>query len=146
MHRAQVHGGDILLIWVEDHVPGYAVVFFNAGQRIVNPRAVQSRLADGIQQRVHRIIGQRGKLLRLLVKAILEAAIEVEPLWIIARGIVGKNSLEALGGVAGLFQQSVAQGSIRAKDSLFHPGSTHLLQDHSRLRLVGPQHNRVSAR
>jgi hypothetical protein len=62
-------GSDILLVGIEDHVPGHAVVFFDVGQRIVNARAIEAGLADRIQQRVHRVIGQRGKLLRLLVEA-----------------------------------------------------------------------------
>ena len=146
MHRAQVHGSDILLIGIEDHVPGDAVVLFDVGQRIVNARAIQAGLADRIQQRVHRVIGQRGKLLRLLVEAGFEALIEVEPLWIVARGVVGEDSLETLGGMACLGQQRRPQRAIGAEDALLHAQGAHLLENCRRLRFVGPQHDGVGAR
>ena len=72
MHRAQVHGSHILLVGVEDHVPGHAVVLFNVGERIVNPGAIQPRLANGVEQRIHGVVGQRSKLLGRLMEVGLE--------------------------------------------------------------------------
>ncbi len=74
MHRAQIHRRYILLVGIKDHVSGYAVVLLDIGQRVVNTGAIQAGFADGVQQSVHRIIGQRGKLFRLLVEAGFKAA------------------------------------------------------------------------
>ncbi len=58
MHRAQIHRRHILLIGIEDHVSGYAVVLLDVGKRVVNARAIEAGLADRIKQRVHRVIGE----------------------------------------------------------------------------------------
>ena len=146
MHRAQVHRSHVLLVGIEDHVPGHAFVVDDIGQCVVNAGAIEAGLADGIKQRVHRVIGQRGKLLRLLVKAIFEPAVEIKPFWIFAGRIVGEDRLKTLGGVSCLCQQRGPQRAIRAEDALLHPRGPQLLQDQGCLRLVGPQHDGVGPR
>ena len=71
---------DVLLVRIEDHVPGHAVVFRNIGERIVNACAIQSGLAYGIQQCVHRVICERSKLLWLFMKPRIKPRIEFPPL------------------------------------------------------------------
>ena len=108
VNRAQIHGRDIFLVGVEDHVAGHAVVLLDVGQRVVNAGAIQAGLADRIQQRVHCVISQRSKLLGLLVKLILKAAIEADPALVLAGGIVRKDRLKSLGRISGLSQQGWA--------------------------------------
>src|ERR1017187_5395637 len=139
MYRAQVEWRHILLIWVEDHAPSYAFVLIDICQRVVNAGAVQSGLADGIEQRVHCIKGQRGILLRLLFETGFKAAVEVEPARIVACGVIGKYRLESLGGWAGFSQQFRPQRAISTEDALLHAGCTHLLEDSCSLGFVGPQ-------
>ena len=76
MHRSQIHGSHILQIGIKDHVPRDTVVLVDVGKRIVNARAIQPSLANGVEQRVHRVVCQRRKLLRLLVKACFEATLK----------------------------------------------------------------------
>ena len=57
MHRAQVQRGRILQVGIEEHLPSHAIIFFDIGQRVVYPRPVQPRLANRIQQQIHRVIG-----------------------------------------------------------------------------------------
>lgn len=56
MNRTQVHVRHVLLVWIEDHMPCHSVVLRNVGERIMNARAIQSRLADGTEQRIHRVV------------------------------------------------------------------------------------------
>ena len=138
MHGSDVHRRDVLLIGIEDHVPGDAVVLLDIGQCVVNACTIEASLADGVEQSVHRVIGQRRKLLRLLVEAVLKAAIEAEPARILAGGIVGKHSLETFSRRASFGQQRGPQRAVGTKDALLHPGSLHFLEDFSRLSLIGP--------
>jgi hypothetical protein len=149
--RAVVDGTEkqrrsVLLIGIEDHVPGHAVVFFDIRQRVVNARAIQPRLAYRIQQHVHGVEGHRSELLRLFVEAVLEALVEIQPARVVAGGVVRVHGLEALGGIASFFQQRIAQGAIRAKDALLHPRSPHLLQNGRCLQLISHQKDGVRAR
>ena len=146
MHRAQIHGRHVLQVRIEDHVAGYAVVLPNVAQRILNAGAVEARLADGVQQHIHRVISQRGKLLRLLLEAVFETAVEADPARVLAGGIVGEDRLKTLGRIASLGQQRGPQRAISPEDALLHPAALHLLEDFGRLNLVGPQHNRIGTR
>src|ERR1035438_8257193 len=84
------HRSHILLVGIEDHVSRYAVIGTHAGQRIVNARAIQTSLANGVEQCIHGVVCQRCKLLGLLVKLRIETLVEVEPARIVAGWIVGK--------------------------------------------------------
>jgi hypothetical protein len=146
VYRAQIHGRHVLQVWIEDHVPGHTVVFFDVAQRVLDTAAIEARPADGVQQRVHRVVGQRSKLLRLLVEASFEAVVNVQPAWVPAGWIIRKYSLEPLSRRASFGQQRGPQRAVGAKDALFHPRSPHLLEDFGRLSLVSPQHNGIGPR
>ena len=106
MYRAQVHGRHILLVGIEDHVPGHAVVLINIGQRIVNPRAIQSGLANRIQQRIHRVKCECGKLFRRLMEARFKAPVEIEPARVLAARVIRKDRFKSLCRRAGFSQQA----------------------------------------
>ncbi len=108
VHVGKKQRSDVLAVGIEDHVAGHTLIVLDAGQCVANPALVQSGAADRVQQNLHRIVGQSGEVIRLLVEARLEARIEVEPARVGARGIVGKNRLEAFRGRSGQLQQFVA--------------------------------------
>src|SRR5271165_1652907 len=49
---------DVLAIRIEDHVAGDTFIALSRGERVADPSFVQSGAADGIQQDLHRIVGQ----------------------------------------------------------------------------------------
>ena len=61
VYGAKIHGRDVFLIRIEDHMTGDAVILFDIGKRVVNARAVESGLADGVEQRVHCVVRRAAK-------------------------------------------------------------------------------------
>ena len=95
---------------------------------------------------VHGVVGERGKLLGLLVEARFEAVVKIEPLGIAARGIVREDGFKPLGRRARLSKQLRTECTVGAEHALFHTEGAHLLQNARCLRLVGPQDDRIGPR
>ena len=146
MHCAHVHGRNVLLVRVEAHGARNSVVLLNVSESIVNAGAIEAGLADGVEQHVHRVVGKRRELLGLLLEASVKAAIEIEPARIVARGIVGEDSLEAFGRGPCLSQHLRPQCAIGAEDALLHSESTHLLEDLRGGNFVAPDDDGIGAR
>src|ERR1019366_6067361 len=139
--RADIHGGDVLAVCVEDHVSSDAMVVVDLRKGIMDACAVEARLADGLEQDLHGVIGERCELFGLLVVGGLVTGIEVEPAPVGTRRIVGKNSFHAFCGWSRQSKKLIAEGTMTTEDPLLHAKFTHLLEDQRRGFLIGPYEN-----
>src|ERR1043166_2274661 len=115
---AEVHGGDVFAIRIEDHLAGHALEAGQPGESVTNAALVQASATNGVEQNPHRIVCKRGEVVRLLVVASLVARLEIEPARIRTSGIIRIDSFKVFRSLPGKLDEVVADCTVTAEDAL----------------------------